>query len=99
MKEQSRSTLKDFGRKDFTILLWVKFNTLEQEQVLIERWAQKFGPPSIGWTLTKLEDNRIRLALGAQASANELNVDTPPLQISPNAWIQVAARRSGNSGL
>ncbi len=86
----------DFGRKDFTVVLWVKFGSLAGEQVIIEKWVQKFDSPSLGWTLTKLEDNRIRLALGAQDSSSEINVDSAEIGLAPNVWMQVAARRYHN---
>jgi len=82
----------DFGREDFTVALWVNFNTTEGEQILVEKWVQRsFDPEShqIGWTFAKLKSNRIGFGLdpGAVVSAR---VDIPV-----GTWIHLAARRSG----
>ena len=83
----------DFGTADFTVALWVNFNTTEGEQILVEKWVQRsFDRDShqIGWTFTKLKSNRIGFGLdpGGIASAR--------LDIPVGTWIHLAARRSGN---
>jgi hypothetical protein len=83
----------DFGTADFTVALWVNFNTTEGEQILVEKWVQRSldrGSHQIGWTFTKLENDRFGFGLdpGAVGSAR--------LDIPPRTWIHLAARRSGN---
>lgn len=82
----------NLGTGDFTIDLWVYFNTTAGEQVLIEKWVQGGVGPSIGWTLTKLEENAIRLAM-ASGDGGEINVDSAPLSIPVKTWIHFAATR------
>jgi hypothetical protein len=82
----------DVGTGDFTVDLWVKFNNTGGEQVLIEKWVQ--GSELTGWTLTKLEDNAIRLALAS--SVGEIDIDSASLAIPQDMWLHFAARRSGS---
>lgn len=85
----------NLGTHDFTIDLWVYFNDTAGEQVLIEKWIQSFSGPSRGWTLTKLEDNVLRLAT-ASGEGSDINVDSSPLSIPAGTWIHFAAtRKSG----
>jgi hypothetical protein len=84
----------DSGTGDFTVALWVNFDSTRGEQILVEKWVQTtLGPPDrqIGWTLTKLEDDRIGFGLDPGA------VSSPRLDIPVGTWIHVAARRSGNT--
>jgi len=82
----------DVGTGDFTVDLWVKFNNTGGEQVLIEKWVQ--GSELTGWTLTKLEDHAIRLALAS--SVGEIDIDSASLAIPQDIWLHFAARRSGS---
>lgn len=85
----------NFGTKDFTIDLWVNFINTDGEQVLIEKWVQKFGNASSGWTLTKLEDNTLRLAL-SEANESEVVLDVIPPSLSINTWNHVEVTREGD---
>jgi hypothetical protein len=83
----------DFGTADFTVALWVNFNTIEGDQILVEKWVQRSLEPhshQIGWTFTKLRSNRIGFGLdpGGVSSAR--------LDIPARTWIHLAARRNGN---
>jgi hypothetical protein len=78
------------GSGDFTVSLWVRFNDMAGEQVLIEKYVQRFDEPSSGWTLTKLPEGVIRFALG-----QGIDVDSPSLALAANTWYHLAARRSG----
>ena len=83
-----------FGANDFTIDLWVKFNTTDGEQVIIEKWVQKFGGdpnPSEGWSLTKLEGDTIRVG-----ATGPFDLDVQPPPILPNTWYFVALVRSAD---
>ena len=53
----------NFGTGDFTIDLWVFFNDTAGEQILVEKWIQYSDEAADGWTLTKLADNRLLLAM------------------------------------
>jgi hypothetical protein len=87
----------NFGANDFTVDLWVYFNNTDGEQVLIEKWLQRFPPGSFpgsrGWTLTKRENNVVRLAL-ATGDGNETDVDSNVLSIPTATWTHFAATRN-----
>lgn len=85
-----------FGTNDFTISLWVNYTSTEGEQVLIEKWIQKFGwEYSLGWTLTKLPDNIIRFAFGND-SCYEYDMDTDKLDIITGEWNNFIVMRNKN---
>jgi hypothetical protein len=88
----------NFGSNDFTVALWVYFNNTIGEQVLIEKWVQRF-PGSIGWTLTKLENNVVGLGLANGAGTVDgdgVGVDSDILSIPTAAWTHFAATREGS---
>lgn len=87
----------DVGDGDFTVELWVNFNSTEGEQILVEKWVQQFEDgagnplPSLGWTFTKLEGNVIGFFMedgqgGAFGTA-------AGVEIPDNTWIHFAARK------
>jgi hypothetical protein len=82
----------DFGPSDFTVQIWVNYNTVLREQNLIEKFQGATGP---GWTLTSLLHNG---AWPAHFWAIEGEVKLY-LQSSPNVqagiWRQLMARRQG----
>ncbi len=86
----------NFGTGDFTVELWVRFNTFAGEQVLIEKWNDGIS----GWTLTKLDGefgNRVLLlALLDEGSESGFDVYTEPLDIVERTWNHFAAMRQGN---
>lgn len=84
-------TALNVGTGDFTVNLWVKFASTTGEQVLVEKYVEKFGSGSTGWTFTKRSWNALQLA----TPAGSANTDTLTLPIE--TWIHFAARRSGNS--
>jgi Concanavalin A-like lectin/glucanases superfamily len=81
------------GTGDFTVDLWVNFNTTDGEQVLVEKYVENFSETPPGWFLTKLEGNSLRFGTGP--ASPDHGVDSPPLLLLPNMWIHFAARRSG----
>jgi concanavalin A-like lectin/glucanase superfamily protein len=86
----------DLGTGDFTIDLWVNFNTLEGEQVLIEKWIQRYDPQAAeGWTLTMLEGDDVLLLAMADGTGPDINVATDVLSIAPGEWVHFAATRQG----
>jgi hypothetical protein len=87
----------NLGTGDFTIALWVYFNDTTGEQVLIEKWIQRFEGEegSLGWTLTKLEGDALRLAMSE--GGEEISVDSDGLSIPLNTWIFFAATRKGST--
>jgi YVTN family beta-propeller protein len=85
------------GTKDFAVDLWVFFNTTESEQVLVEKYIQRFSaseefPGSAGWTLTKLGNNVLRLAM-ADGTGLGIDVDSDELLIPTGIWTHFAATR------
>jgi Concanavalin A-like lectin/glucanases superfamily/Kelch motif len=81
------------GTGDFTVDLWVFFNDTAGEQVLVEKWIQRFPcTPCEGWTFTKLEGNFLHMALFSGDGSGEL-VFSEVLTIPPGTWRHFAARR------
>jgi len=81
----------NFGSGDFTVSLWVIYESTAGEQVFIEKWIERHREAD-GWTLTKLEhDNIIRFALGDNAV---WDIDTRPLTIPLYTWHHLALIRS-----
>ncbi len=85
----------NFGINDFTISVWVNFQTLEGEQVIIEKWIQKSDGNSSGWTLTKLEDNTLRFAI-QNGIDPEMDLDVIPASLFINSWNHIAVTRESN---
>lgn len=78
----------DFGSNDFTISIWVKFSTIDGEQVLIEKFSGCCGP---GWTLTKLSSQQL------QFYANPLVVmNSAVLNPAVDVWHNATICRMGN---
>jgi hypothetical protein len=84
----------NFGTVDFTVDLWAYFNNTDGEQVLIEKWVQ--GNPMLGWTLTKLDGNILRLAM-ASGDGSETDVDSGVLSIPTGTWTHFAVTRKGGN--
>jgi RHS repeat-associated protein len=82
----------NFGTNDFTACLWVNFNKTAGEQVLIEKWV---GAPAAGWSLIKLPNNSLRLALG-DGLGGEVDVDSSVLALPATNWVHYAVRRQNN---
>jgi hypothetical protein len=83
----------NFGSGDFTVDLWVLFNDTAGEQILVEKWIQRFSDAgTVGWTFTKLEDNKLVLALSS-SDGSGWGVDSPPLAIPSGNWVHFAATR------
>ncbi len=83
----------NFGINDFTLTLWVNFASLEGEMILIEKWVQKSGELSQGWTLTKLPLHDLRFAyIGADGG-----IDMTPSILIPNKWIYIAVTRNNGN--
>lgn len=80
----------NFSTGDFTVDLWVRFDATSGEQVLVEKYVEKFHPEaSAGWTLTKLSSNALRFVTKTEG------VDSARLSLQPLVWYHFAARRSG----
>ena len=78
------------GTGDFTVDLWVLFNSTEVTEILVEKWVQRF-PGSEGWTLQKGEDNT--LLLDMDDGAGEIDVASDALPIAAGTWTHFAATR------
>jgi hypothetical protein len=83
------------GASDFTFEVWVRFNTLNGEQVIAEKYVETASPARTGWTLTKLVDNTIRVALAGGGDVDSL--PAPTVTAASETWTHVAVRRSGNT--
>lgn len=84
-----------FGTDDFSVALWVNFASTEGEQVLVEKWIQRFDEHSSGWTFTKLEDNSIGFFTETPTDPPQ-GVASAPLELLTDRWIHLAARRLGD---
>jgi len=87
------------GTGDFTVDLWVLFNDTTGEQILVEKWVQRFPnsesePGSEGWTLTKLENNVLLLAMAD--GDNDAGASSDILPIAVGTWTHFAATRLGS---
>ena len=86
----------DPGTRDFTVDLWVRFDSTQGEQVVVEKWVQSFsGGTTMGWTFTKLEDNS--LGFFSEGSGWALGVRSEPQIVPVDTWIHLAARRRGDT--
>lgn len=79
----------DLNINDFTISIWVKYNSLEGEQVLIEKFSGSGGP---GWTLTKVVWWGQQMHFYAEPA---FWMVSDPLQITTNVWHNVVTCREG----
>jgi hypothetical protein len=61
------------------------------EQVLVEKWIQGDGYVD-GWTLTKLVDNSLRLAID-DGSGVEIDLDSIVPVVGSEIWYHIAATR------
>jgi hypothetical protein len=81
----------DFGAGDFTIQVWVNFNSFSQQQVLIEQFNGASGP---GWTLTEISPNDLQFY-------GDPGLSGPSLDVNPNftssTWYQVIVESSGGT--
>lgn len=77
----------EIGMDDFTIQVWINFNSTSGEQTMFEKFTGSDGP---GYTLTKLSTNRIQFyaAGGIVLNSNVLNIPT-------GIWHHVIMRRQG----
>jgi hypothetical protein len=80
-------TIYDFGENDFTVQVWVNFNSTAGEQVLIEKFFSSDGP---GWTLTKLDGDSLHFF--AQPT---IALTSDPIVITSGVWHHIVVRRSG----
>ena len=83
------------GTGDFTVDLWVFFNDTAGEQILAEKWIQRDpNTASEGWTLTKLENNVLLLAMANGSEDSGASSDILP--IAAGTWTHFAATRLGS---
>ena len=75
------------ARGVLTISLWVRFDDLTGDQILVEKWVQRLaGDTSTGWTIQKTAAGTIALYSAAGGA------ETPRLKLVPYRWYHVAAR-------
>jgi hypothetical protein len=81
----------DFGANDFTIQIWVNFNSVTSAEQTIFEKASEFGAP--GWTISKITRSGLD---GVELYATGIGpIDSPALTITSGAWHQLIARRQG----
>ena len=79
------------GTVDFTVDLWVNFNSLADEQILAEKYIETFDTSTrTGWSISKLSENIVRF----------FGRDVPDIDFglvqNTNTWIHYALRRQAN---
>lgn len=74
------------GAGDFTVDLWVNFNSTAGEQILAEKYVEDFSGNAPGWSFAKLAHNALVVAPNSP--------QTPPLSLVPGQWYHFAVRRS-----
>jgi hypothetical protein len=85
------SSFFDFNLSDFAINFWINYNSLEGEQVLIEKWIQS---EVAGWTLTSFPtDPSLRFATSEDGHERDLDVFID--EIETNIWYFVQVVRLG----
>jgi hypothetical protein len=77
-----------FGSNDFTIQVWVNFNTTAGEQVLIEKFTSSGGP---GWTFTEVATNRMQFYASPSGT-----ITTSPV-LTANQWHQILIQREDSA--
>jgi hypothetical protein len=77
----------DFQANDFTIQVWVNFNSHSREQTLLEKFTGSSGP---GWTLTT-PGNHYQFYSNATGPINTADI------ITTGVWHDVIVRRSGSA--
>jgi len=78
----------DIGATDFSLQVWVNYQSFPTEQVLIEKWTNDSGP---GWTLTKLANQKFRFHFDAAVT-----LDSAPHSLTTGTWNHLVARRDGS---
>jgi DNA-binding SARP family transcriptional activator len=81
----------DPAATDFTLDLWVRFNSTTGEQVLAEKNIQNTNTTHIGWSFTKLPDGSLGFFSGGSSGA--FGVVSEPRQIATGRWIHLAVVR------
>jgi concanavalin A-like lectin/glucanase superfamily protein len=83
----------DFGTNDFTIDLWAFFSDPGTgEQILMEKWIQRFDGPPTGWTFTKVIGNELLLTMES-GDGNFQGSMSESLAIPAGTWMHFAATR------
>lgn len=87
------------GYGDFTVALWVFFNDTAGEQVLAEKYIQRFDEdtPCEGWTLTKWENNVLQLVMVDGGDGSGIEAVSEELRILTGTWYHFAATREGSN--
>jgi hypothetical protein len=84
------------GTANFTLSLWVNFNSTAGEQVLAEKRINTYRSTNTGWSLTTVQNNVLALTCDGIASEGVSIVSTG-LSIPTHTWVHFAARRSGST--
>lgn len=86
----------DFGAGDFSVSLWVNFDDVSGEYVLIEKYVE--GDLRAGWTLAKISSQTLRFAGPLPGNGSIMDVSfASPLPV--HTWIHFVVVRSGNNFL
>lgn len=79
----------DFGGGDFTIALWLRFNSAAGEQILIDKASTQ------GWTLSKDPANKIAFSVTGPNAPGSLV--TPIVPVYAGDWHHLAVVRAGTT--
>ncbi len=91
-KDTSNNPVFNFGAGDFTVQIWVNYNSFSHEQTLIEKFDGASGP---GWTFTSDPGGSGGFLFFGNGMGSVSG--TPGGGVSLGAWHQLIARRSGTT--
>ncbi len=81
----------NFGTNEFTIDLWVNFENLNGQQILVEKWIQGYSI-SQGWTLNKYDKSLYLTWANGEGQEDSIGVDIPGIR--PHVWYHFAVARN-----
>ena len=85
----------DPGTADFTLDLWARFESTNREQILAEKWVQRYGAPSVGWTF-QMHPEGI-LGFYTDGSSGNFSIQAEQGQIPIDEWIHFAVIRRSDT--
>ena len=86
----------EFASRDFTFLLWVRFDRMSGgEQILVEKWVQRGPRSSRGWSFAKPKQEAFGLYVSSDAGIDGVGSDT--LVLPAERWLHFAVQRRGGT--
>jgi hypothetical protein len=86
----------DPGAGDFTASVWVKYDSCDVEQIVMEKYGE-FMQPRQGWTLARLPDGRMSLRMALDNQAESVCIESDHQDTPNGVWVFYAIRRAGGA--